>query len=814
MKKLYLLDSHSLIHRAFYALPPMSIKNQPVNAIFGLSNILLKIIQEDKPDYMVACFDRPEPTFRKEQFEKYKAQRPALAPELVNQLIEARNTFNSFGIYILEKPGFEADDLIGTLVKKFNNLTDLQIVIFTGDLDSLQLVQDDKVIVKAFKKGISEMVIYDENAVINRFNLKPLQLIDYKSLAGDASDNIKGVPGIGPKTAIKLIQKYGSIENILNVNNDDKLVQKIKNNKDNILLYKKLVTIDVDVKIGDIKLTDLIPLFDFNKVLQYCEKLEFKSIIQRLIKNNNKSKEINFTNKDLSDVVFIFNKNDLFANLNNTKIKVVFDLKELLKQLEKQLENIKLKTNQLFFDLKIAAWLLDPDKKCDDLNEIAARFLKQNFNDQKELYQNLYLFLNKKLKEFDLEYLFSSIEMRLPPILLAMEKFGILVDRQRLQELIQELNKEIKFLENKIFELSGVKFNLNSSQQLSNILYNKLGIKPIKNKKLVSGLKSTSEEVLKNLINQHEIISYILNYREDFKIKTSYFDVIMKLLKEDDKLHTNFLQTNTATGRLASQKPNLQNIPQLSKWSKKLRNCFVAEKDSSFVSFDYSQLELRILAALSDDNNMKQAFYNNQDIHSLTASKIFNVPLDKVTSEMRKIGKTLNFGVIYGMGARAFSQNSGLNIEQAQEFIEEFFNNFSKIKEWQQNLINQAKTFGYITNINGRRRWFLNLNTNKYYLDERAVINMPVQSLGADIIKLAMINVFDYLTNKNLWGDKAKLLISIHDELLFEIKNDIVKLTVPEIKNIMENVINLSVPLKVDIKIGQLWGSLETFSFD
>lgn len=813
MKNFFILDANSLIHRTFHALPPLTnFKNEPVNALYGLSNILLKFLKEEKIDYLAACFDRPEPTFRKEMLEAYKAQRPKAPQELVFQIIKAHELFEKFQIKIFEKPGFEADDLIGCLVETFKNVKDLKIYIFTGDLDTLQLVEDDKVIVKTFKKGVSEMMLYDEAQILKRFELKPKQLIDYKALIGDQSDNILGIKGIGPKTAIKILKEYGSLENLFSKKNLvlDNNLKKIFENKEQIELNLKLVKIktDLDLKVN---LQDLVYQKPANKILiSYFQELGFNSLVKRLneeekenIKENNENL-FNFQKTDLENL-FVLPIEEVEKNkelFDEKIIKVGYDFHFLFK-------NKDFFPNFPIFDLKIAAWLLDPDQKDLSLAYLLKKYLN-TFEIKKENIINLYKSLERDINFYDLNYVLQEIELPLIQVLIYLEKQGILIDKKYLLEFKKDLEDNLDILTKEIYSLTGEVFNLNSPKQLSFILFEKLKLKPVKKRRMKTGILKTEEEVLELIKDQHPVVELILKYRNIFKILTTYLKPILQLKKES-RLKTNFLQTNTATGRLTSSKPNLQNIPQNIEIAEKFKKIFIAEKGYHLVSFDYSQLELRILAYETEDEKLIEAFLNDLDIHQLTASKIFKVDLNKVTPEMRRIGKTLNFGVIYGMGSNAFSTQSKISKQEAEQFIKNYFENFKKIKIWQEKKIKEAQETLLVRNRNKRLRWvkdILSEDQNLKKENERIVINMPLQSLGADIIKLAMLKVYNYLKENNLFND-VRMLLSIHDELLFEVKDDKIEIIISEIKRIMENVFDLSpIPLKVEVKIGKTWAEI------
>ena len=505
--------------------------------------------------------------------------------------------------------------------------------------------------------------------------------------------------------------------------------------------------------------------------------------------------------------MFLINRKEAVKNkqaLASSDIKIGFDLKSLIKELKKE----DLGLAGPIFDLKIAGWLLDPDQKDYSPEALSRRFLRRWAPESPELFSSLFDFLDKKIKEFELVKVFEEIEMPLVKVLAGMEERGIRVDKSVLTGLSRELAAEIKNLEEKIYKSAGSVFNLNSPKQLAEVLFEKLkigqGPAPGQARYGASKKRSTEAQYLESLREKHPIVGLVLGYRELFKIKSGFVDPIIDYLGSDNRLRTTFNQVGTATGRLSSEKPNVQNIPIGTAWASKLRMAFEAAPGFSLAAFDYSQIELRILASVVKDKKLKKAFFDDQDIHKLTAGNVFNVNLDKVTPAMRQLGKTLNFGIIYGIGADAFARTAGLSRGEARDFIDEYFSDFPKVRIWQEEVKEQARTLGFVKNLNGRRRLFLEMASpaSRYqHEEERAAINMPIQSLAADIIKMAMIKTFSL-------GDGVNLLLSIHDELLFEIKDDILNKTADLIKKTMEGVFKLDVPLKVDVKIGKNWGEL------
>ncbi|TSC82893.1 MAG: DNA polymerase I [Parcubacteria group bacterium Gr01-1014_20] len=866
MKTLLLIDANSLIHRAFHALPPLNAPDgRATQALYGISSVIIKIFREAKPDYAAALFDRPEPTFRKEKFKEYKAHRPKAPDDLISQIIEAKNLFQKFGIRFFEKPGFEADDLIATLATKFSSKggsssggkdsLDLQVVILTGDLDTLQIVEGEKLVVRTFKKGISETMTYTEEAVKERYGLEPKQLTDYKALVGDQSDNIPGVMGVGEKTATSLLQKYGNLENVYkNLDKEPKLGKKLVGTEKEAEFSKSLVILEkqAPIEVKDIKELEIVE--NGADLEAYLHSLGFESLVKRFLANNaNKKSEKeesatipefrkpkgsggskvstgqasifssgggsafggglkaeDFENHE--DRVFVFEGDQGNKEYLSKKLKVGFGLKKMLKDLWVNRRDLL----PPFFDLGVAFWMIDTDfKDYEDPEAVAKKFLNINWKGEPEDYEKLLSFCTKRIKEYEVEDVFKNIEMPLLPVLAEMEKNGILVSREKLQTLEGKIQKEIDSLEGRIYGAAGEEFNINSPKQLGQILFEKLGINSKRAKKTSGGAVSTREESLAEFRGEHGIINLILEYRENFKIQTTYVKALQGLVGEDGRVHTEFVQTGAATGRLSSRNPNLQNVPQESKWSRDLRAVFEAPKGFSLLSFDYSQIELRVFAAVAQDQTMIEAFKKGVDIHTLTASKVLGVRLDEVSKEDRRLAKALNFGLLYGMGVAAFAKSSGLTRDKAKEFVDAYFREFSEIRDWQEKTKQETRKFGYTKTLTGRRRYLPAINSfaQQFAAEaERAAINHPLQGLAADIMKMAMIRVKNKLLLDGLWNNKVRMLLTIHDELLFEAADDMIKDVSDIVKKEMEGVFDLGVPLRVGVSAGKDWGNLEQSS--
>ena len=761
--KLVLLDAHALIHRAYHALPPLtSKKGELVNAVYGFALVLLKIIKDLKPDYLAAAFDRPEPTFRHKVFKEYKSQRPKAEPGLISQFLLVRELVRVFNIPIYEKAGFEADDIIATVVAKTKNQSAggrTKIVIVTGDLDALQLV-DDNTEVLGLKRGVSDTVTYDIKAVEERFGLKPQELIDFKALKGDVSDNIPGLPGIGDKTASLLLQKYGNLENIYkNIPPEAdrwiklKIRETLIQNKELAFSNRNLVILRNDLDINFDLEQARFGNVNQETITTFFKELGFYSLINRISGDQKET---------VATTLFEFNKETIDESL------------------------------------KIAAYLLNPGERDYSFEKLKTQYSVESQEELKEV-------IESKLKEENLWEVYQKIELPLIPVLREMEKNGVKINDIKLKALQKECEKAIKERGSEIYKFAGVVFNINSPTQLSNILFERLKI-PIKGlRKTPKGVISTKASELEKLANQNPIINLIMEYRELAKLNTTYLTALPEFInKKTKRIHTTFIQTGTATGRLASENPNLQNIPARGEWGK-TREIFIAEEGSKLVSFDYSQLELRLAAHLSNDPKMISAFKQGLDIHSLTATEVNNIPISDVTKELREQAKTLNFGVLYGMGPQGFSEAAHVPRDKAVKFITEYFNDFKKLAEWILEIREKTRDEGFIATLTGRRRYLPEIYSSHFQVRaaaERMAVNMPIQGLAADIIKIAMINIY----KENF---PAKLLLQIHDELLFEIKETNTSDTIWKIKKIMESAFKLSVPLKVKISVGPSWGELK-----
>ncbi len=859
MKKLILIDGNALVHRAFHALPPLtSPRGIVTNAVFGFSSILLKTIKDLKPDYIAAAFDLAGPTFRHKEFAEYKIHRERAPDELYNQIPLVKDVLNAFGVPVYEKQGYEADDLIGTLATEMKNnppVGGVQVVIATGDLDTLQLVEGEKVVVFTLKKGMNDTVIYDERAVMARYGLKPGQLNDYRGLKGDPSDNIPGVPGIGEKTAADLIQKFGSLDGLYKFLEEqksetknkmsDKLAEKLLENKEGAYFSKQLSTLvtdlDTDFSLGK---ADWRKNMDQSKIESLFKDLGFNSLLKRLQQIGLPEQSVMAFEKETPDterLSFDPDKNNIYiADTDDKKIReniiahpdavlIGHDLKGLFKSLIGRGVHIKNKV----FDTKIAAYLLNPDLREYDFDKMYYLEFKETSNED-PVKKPAYLWklkehLWEKIKSANLIKIFEDIEMPLIKVLAEMELNGIKIKTETLKKLLVSTNKELAKLEDKIYKLAGASFNINSPSQLGKIIFGKLQIKG-RVRRTGGGAMSTAAPELEKLREEHPIIDLILQYRELQKLKTTYIEPFPLLVdRSDGRLHTTYNQTGTGTGRLSSENPNLQNVPIRTELGQEFRKAFIAEKDYRLVSFDYSQIELRIVAHIAQDEKMIEAFRNGEDIHTRTAAEIFEVVPEKVTKEMRRQAKVLNFGIIYGMGPLGFARAAGVDRQRAREFITKYLDDFSGVARYMEKTKEEARRDGFVETLFGRRRQLLDIYSTIPQVQaqaERMAINHPIQGTAADLMKMAMIRVHDFIHHNLKEGevhpvksgeagaakrqfDGARMLLQVHDELVCEVKEEFVAPIASELKKIMESVYHLDVPLIVDVKYGGNWQEIE-----
>jgi DNA polymerase-1 len=952
-EKLMIIDGNALIHRSFHALPPLTTKSgEMVNAVYGFTTVLIKALREFKPDYVALTLDRKEKTFRHKRFADYKATRVKAPDELYAQIPRVKEIAAAFNIPIYELAGYEADDLIGALANKVDGV--VEKIIVTGDLDTLQLI-NAQTKVFTMKRGLTDSMLYDEQAVKQRYGLEPGQMIDFKALRGDPSDNIPGVKGIGEKTAVELLQKFGTLDKIyeyvnkLKIQNSklktegkikERILQLLAQYKKDAYMSKELATIKCDAKV-DFSLDQArFGDFDQEKLARLFNELEFKSLLPRLqslargadkrvgeesgrpevdkfarnlslfkyelidsevklsgfLQKLKKQKEFAFDTEtanfdpvsaELLGVSFSWRAGEAYYvnfqipnpksqtnskfEIRNSKFSNLFNYKEdtgafspWLEKLRPIMEDEKIKKygHNIKYDIEVmaslginvrgavvdsmvASYLLNPGSRQHNLD--AATF--SEFNHQKitkndllgkgrekitfsevpveKLYNyscedadftnRLVKKLLPELKKQGLGKLFEEIEMPLVLVLAQMEMNGIKIDRDFLAGIGEEVAKKIQALAKKIHNLAGLDFNINSTQQLRGVLFGKLAIPSLGIAKSKTGLSTGADELAK-LKGQHPIIDLILDYRELVKLSTTYIQALPKLVNiKTGRLHTSFNQTVTATGRLSSSEPNLQNIPARTELGKRIRQAFVAEAGYKLLSLDYSQIELRLAAQMSGDKKLIKAFKNGEDIHAATAAEINQVALNQVTSEMRREAKAVNFGILYGQGPHGLSAGADIPYARAKDFIEKYFSAYSGVKKFVEEMIEQARNKGYVQTLFGRRRYLPEINSSVLQARkaaERMAINTPLQGTAADIIKVAMINITQILHQFKTNFDKSsiapvRMLLQVHDELIFEVREDLVDEAAKKIKEIMENVIKLKVPIVVEAKQGDNWGKME-----
>ncbi len=775
-KTLVLLDVHAILHRAYHALPDFeSSKGEPTGALYGLCTLLIKLVKDLKPDYIIACYDLPEPTLRHEVYGEYKAGRKKTDDALVAQLERSKDVFTAFNIPMYSSPGFEADDMLGTIVEKLKDNKEIDVVIASGDMDTMQLISGDRVRVYTLKKGIKDTIIYNENAVKERFGFGPEFLPDFKGLRGDPSDNIIGISGIGEKTAEILIKNFGTIEG----------------------MYTSLKKgDDVFVKVG-IK----------GKTLEKIKSGEEEALFSKMLATIRRDAPIHFTvpEKVWREDVDMKKVQDLFKLFEFRTLGVKVAEALVLDMPESSGGN---ETPEEVFRVGLLLWVVDSNKTEPSVDEILSYTHTDTLADAEKI-------LKKIIQDQDLGFVINDIEIPLTPICKQMKEVGILVDVKRLADLSATYHTELHVLEKKIWEIVGEEFNINSLKQLGEMLFVKMGLKPKNQKKTASGGFSTKESELEKLREEHSIAGFILEYRELSKLLGTYIDTIPTQVDLHNRLHADFLQSGTTTGRMASANPNLQNIPNKTDLGREIRKSFVAEKGYRLVAFDYSQIEIRIAAFLSGDQKLIEIFRTGQDVHTGVASEVFGVVPSEVTKEMRRRAKIINFGVMYGMGVLALKQNLNSSKEEAQEFLDGYFNTFSGLAEYLEKVKRETAQKGYTETFFGRRRYFPDINSKLPFMRssaERMAVNAPIQGTEADIIKLAMIQVDNFLKQKSLLDD-VRLLLQVHDELVYEIKEGIVDSVAPEIKKIMQNVIDpkktSGVVCVTNVSVGDNWGELK-----
>jgi len=883
-KKIMIIDGSSLLHRAFYALPLLTTKSGLyTNGVYGFLTMFYKITEQYEPDYIGVAFDKKGPTFRHKKYVEYKGTRQSTPSELSQQFPMIKEILSYMNIPTLEMQEYEADDIAGTLAKIGENEA-LEVILVTGDKDYLQLTTD-KTKVLLTKKGITEIEAYDRNRIKEEYGIEPKQFIDLKGLMGDKSDNIPGVPGIGEKTGLKLIQEYGSIQNIYE--NIDKISgKKLKENlieNENLAYISRtlgeiITNVPLNMELEDFKATTP----EWIKLKNIYEELEFKSLLNKIpsefkektqkvkfdysyrelkpsefgeLVNDIKTEEkfcfkfiinnLNYieneiigigikTPRGMTNYIDLLQYNDEFTNyfkeiFENSQIaKIGHDLKVDIVQLFRL--NIALKN--FTFDSMIAQYLLNPSQANYSINNLSEEYFdvygiqsedvfgkgkglkKARDLDKEDIMKYLsFIFesvfklepiMMEKIIEQRMENLYTEVELPLAEVLANMEFIGFKIDTNELKILGKEYDEEIDSLTKEIYELAGSTFNINSPKQIGEILFEKLMLPVIKKTK--TGY-STDVEVMEKLKDQHPIVEKILRYRQIVKLKSTYIDGLLSLINsKTNRIHSSFNQTIASTGRISSTEPNLQNIPIRTEDGRKIRKAFIAESPNfRLLDGDYSQIELRVLAHISNDPKMKDAFVSGEDIHRKTASEVFHVEKEDVTSDLRYRAKAVNFGIVYGISDFGLSRDLNIPRKEAKEYIENYFKNFQMVKKYMEDIVSEGKKNGYVETILHRRRYIPELNSKNYNVrsfGERIALNTPIQGSAADIIKMSMVRVYNDLRDRNL---RSRLILTVHDELILEVHKDEIDEVNKLVKNIMENAISLTIPLKVDFKIGDSW---------
>ena len=875
MDKIILLDGNSLSYRAFYAMP--ALKNKKglyTNSVYGFTLMLERILEDTKPKYALVAFDKGKETFRHKSYEAYKGTRDKTPTELVEQFGYVRELIESYGIKYEEHLDYEADDIIGSYAK-IAEKAGLEVIIVSGDKDLTQLASDN-ITVYYTKRGVTEIDYYTPEFINEKYGLTPQQIVDMKGLMGDKSDNIPGIPGVGEKTAIKLLTEYETVENVLeNIDNisGKKLKERLTEGKEDAILSKKLATIFTDVPV-DNKIEDLTFKEDREKKKELFEKLEFVSFLRKLSQENSaadesetetkeekikKDIEIQIADKDtklnfkksslhiecytedyqnsdvlgvsvyVGDTAYIFSEENFFDNkyaieyLQSQEEKTVYDIKKIIYIAKKNNKEI----NGDVFDIKIANYLIDVTSKS-EIDKIVFNYLGEIISSNEEIYGkgakrslptqevlNSYIakiaasilevkpLMIKSLEEENMLDLYKNIEIKVARVLANMEFEGIHVSKKALDEMSHEFDERIKVLEGSIYTLAGSEFNIASPKQLGVVLFEDLGLPVVKKTK--TGY-STAVEVLEQLQYKHDIIPLIMEYRTLTKLNSTYAKGLVKDITREGKIHTRYEQTLTQTGRLSSVNPNLQNIPTRIEEGKKIRKAFIpASNDRVILSIDYSQIELRVLAHIAQDKGMIDAFKHDVDIHTKTASDVNGVPLDEVTPTMRREAKAVNFGIVYGISDFGLSNNLGITRKRAKEFIEKYLETFKGVDKYMTDIVKFAKEHGYVETLYNRRRSLPEINAkNKIIanLNARIAMNTPIQGTAADIIKIAMISAYNYIEESKV---DAKLLLQVHDELIFDVSKDILEEFTDKMVAIMEEAANLDVKLKAEASSGPSW---------
>lgn len=785
-RRLVLLDTNAIMHRGYHALPDFETENgEPTGALYGLCLMLLSIIDDLQPDEIAACFDLPGDTHRHEKFDDYKAHRPDTDEELVEQIQRARDVLQAFSIPHYEAEGFEADDLLGTIAEEMKQDEDTQVVIASGDHDTLQLVDNKKTLVYTQRRGLKDTVLYDEEGVQDKYGFAPEYIPDFKGLMGDSSDNIPGIKGVGEKTATRVITNFGHLENVYENATEDgvefaeagissRFADKIREGEDAAKFSKELATIRLDADIDftypetswrdRLKEDNLVALFD---------ELEFQSLKRRV-------------------------NQQLFSDTDKSKKQPAKDVTTEDDLTEEELE-----------ELKIALWLCDSNKTNPTIEDITTYTNTEDLHQAKSE-------LISEMKDKGVHEVFEKIEKPLIPIVRKMEGNGITLDQDYLAELSEEYHGRLEKLRDQIHEEANIEFNVNSPQQLAEVMFEEMEIPTDGLAKTSTGNISTKESELKKLSDEHRIAELVLDYRSVQKLVSTYIDVLAERVSDDGRLHAEFVQAGTTTGRMSSKNPNLQNIPVRTEDGKKIRGAFTPAEDYKLVSLDYSQIELRIAAWLSEDEKLTEIFQEGKDVHSETAGYMFEKDVDDVTSNERDKAKVINYGILYGMGVNALKGNLGDDTtrDQAQQYLDDYLDTYTGLAEFMDSKKQEVRSQGYTTTYFGRRRYFPEIYSSRSHVQaraEREAINAPVQGTQADIIKRAMVDVDQKVASTA--GEEVRLLLQVHDELIYEISEDKVGEYGEKIKDIMESVIDTEetngILMEADYAVGDRWSELK-----
>lgn len=840
--KLLVVDGNSILNRAFYGIRLLTTKDgQFTNAIYGFLTMLLKIQEDVTPDAVAIAFDLKAPTFRHKAYDGYKSNRKGMPEELHQQLQPLKDLLTLLGYTIITKEGYEADDILGTLSHTCKVNGD-ECVLATGDRDSLQLI-NDKVTVRlaSTKGGKANAILYDEKKIMDDYGVTPRQLIEIKAIQGDSSDCIPGVPGIGPKGAGDLIQRFNNLdyiyENLDTIDIKDGMRKKLRENKDSAYMSRMLGEIKLDIPIDTDINHYLVNCTQPDEASRMMAKLELFSLIDKFKLKEVESAEetpkekkkyslnekntIDLLGKELYiysnskskgdiDYLYIIEENEIIKTtdvdtvLKSENKKCVYSSKELFAYADKTGFEIK----NLVFDVTLASYLLNPNSSSYDIDKLNGEYEVETYDGEDEFLCNiapmidLCNILEKKIEQCNQKKLLNEIEIPLSNVLARMENLGFAVDKQGIEDFGKMLKENIENLKSEIYNSVGREFNINSPKQLGVALFEDLAL-PCK-KKTKSGY-STSADVLESLKNQHPVVSMVLQYRTLSKLNSTYCEGLLKVIGDDGRIHSSFNQTETRTGRISSTEPNLQNIPVRTELGREMRKFFTAREGWVLVDADYSQIELRVLADISGDKNMIDAFKNNQDIHAITASQVFNMPLDFVTGEMRSRAKAVNFGIVYGIGAYSLAKDIGVTNKEAKNYIESYLKHYSGIDKYMHDVVEKAKDTGYVETVFGRRRYLPELSASNGMtraFGERVARNAPIQGTAADIIKIAMIKVDKRLTEENL---EARLVLQVHDELIVECPSHESMRVAMILQEEMEKAVSLSVPLVADSAVGKTW---------